>query len=304
MRLIRLASGTLCLVLAMPAQAHGLLQDFSGERLPLWLSALLTLAAWLAYLVGTWRVRPRPREQACFHLAMALLVFAVFGPLDDWAETRTSWHMTQHMLFMVVIAPLWVLARPLPQWRASLGSAAMPLWRGLLRATRHPTAMALLHGAVIWIWHTPALYLLALSDLGWHAVEHACFLLSAWLFWWSALRSNPRLRPQALMAILLTLMHTGLLGALLTFGTRSFYGPERDLADQQLAGLLMWVPGGLAYLAGGAWVGWRWLASRTRRHGLPSAPAGNQPSPRTAPPETTSPAQGPGSGSTAGRIRP
>lgn len=265
MRLSQAAlAGPLLAGLAPPAAAHGLLEELSTARLPLWLAAALSLAAWLAYLAGARRVRTGLREQACFHVAMALLAFAVFGPLDDWAERSASLHMTQHMLFMVVIAPLWVLARPLPQWRACLGNAPQPLWRALLRATRYPTATALLHGAVIWVWHTPRLYRLALENLWWHSVEHACFLLTAWLFWWSALRASPRRRPQALMAVLLTLMHTGLLGALLTFGNRPFYGPERALADQQLAGLIMWVPGGLAYLAGGAWVGWRWLASRGR----------------------------------------
>ena len=68
---------------------------------------------------------------------------------------------------------------------------------------------------MIWIWHTPKLYVLALDNLWWHAFEHACFLFTGWLFWWSALRANPKQVPQALMAVLLTLMHTGLLGALL-----------------------------------------------------------------------------------------
>ena len=98
-----------------------------------------------------------------------------------------------------------------------------------------------------------------------HAVEHACFLFTAWLFWWSVLRANPKQVPQALMAILLSLMHTGLLGALLTFGTQSFYGTERDIQDQQLAGLIMWVPGGLVYLIGAGWITWRWLKRMWRR---------------------------------------
>ena len=70
------------------------------------------------------------------------------------------------------------------------------------------------------------------------------------------------------MAVLLTLMHTGLLGALLAFGSVSFYGEGRSVEDQQLAGLIMWVPGGLIYLIGGGWIAWRWLtacgAGRTR----------------------------------------
>ncbi len=67
------------------------------------------------------------------------------------------------------------------------------------------------------------------------------------------------------MAVLLTLMHTGLLGALLTFGTVSFYGEGRSVDDQQLAGLIMWVLGGLIYLIGGGWIAWRWLTRMWRR---------------------------------------
>ena len=119
-----------------------------------------------------------------------------------------------------------------------------PVSNAILRSGRYPVALAMLHGAMIWVWHTPSLYMLALDNTWWHAIEHACFLFSAWLFWWSCLRANPRQVPHALMAILLTLMHTGLLGALLTFGNTTFYGESRDLADQQLAGLLMWVPFG------------------------------------------------------------
>ncbi len=190
---------------------------------------------------------------------MLLTVLSVFGPLDEWAETSTSWHMTQHMLFILVIAPLWALARPLPQWRGVTGWFGQRVWTLLLRAGRYPTALALLHGAIIWIWHTPRLYVLALDNLWVHAFEHACFLFTGWLFWWSVLRANRKQVPQALMAVLLTLMHTGLLGALLTFGSVSFYGAERDVADQQLAGLIMWVPGGFVYLAAGGWIAWRWL---------------------------------------------
>ncbi|MHA6493458.1 cytochrome c oxidase assembly protein [Pseudomonas borbori] len=260
---------TLALLSVAPAaSAHGLLGGHFEERVPLILSAILIAAAWLLYIAGARKVRPHGREALWLHTAMAIAVLAVFGPFDEWAETSTSWHMLQHMLFMVVIAPLWALARPLPQWRAACGPALQPLWRGILRSGRHPVPLALLHGALIWIWHTPSLYLLALENVWWHVVEHACFLLSAWLFWWACLRATPPQVPHALMAMLLTLMHTGLLGALLTFGNRSFYGASRELADQQLAGLLMWVPGGLVYLAGAGWITWRWLKRIWRRQGV------------------------------------
>ena len=245
--------------LPLPVAAHGLFDHGLVERLPLWLTGLLMLAAWALYLLGCRRVPPRRADAACFHLALLLAVVAIFGPLDDWAETSAAWHMTQHMLFILVIGPLAAAARPLPQWRSVLGRAGQSLWNPLLRSARHPGALALLHGAVIWVWHVPRLYQLALDNLWWHAIEHACFLLSAWLFWWAVLRAPPRQAPQALLAVLLTLMHTGLLGALLTFAPVSFYGDARSLADQQLAGLLMWVPGGVLYLLGAGWVAWRWL---------------------------------------------
>jgi cytochrome c oxidase assembly factor CtaG len=257
--------GLSLLLLASPASAHSLFAGQALERLPLALSALLLGAAWLLYGLGARRVRPHGLEALWLHLAMLIAVLTVFGLLDDWAETSTSWHMLQHMLFMLVIAPLWTLARPLPQWRAVCGPLLQPLWRGILRIGRYPVPLAMLHGALIWIWHSPSLYILALENLWWHMLEHASFLFSAWLFWWACLRAPPRQVPQALLAILLTLMHTGLLGALLTFGNSSFYGAERDLADQQLAGLLMWVPGGLVYLAAAGWITWRWLA-RSWRH--------------------------------------
>jgi cytochrome c oxidase assembly factor CtaG len=261
---VKLALACLAL-LPLPALAHSPFADELQTNAPLLLSAVLLAAAWLIYVAGARRVPTRRREALAFHAAMLLAVFAVYGPIDDWAEHSTAWHMTQHMLFIVVVAPLWALARPLPQWRGVTGRFAQPVWTALLRAGRYPTALALLHGAVIWIWHTPSLYVLALDNPWWHAVEHACFLLSGWLFWWSTLRANPKQVPQALMAMLLTLMHTGLLGALLTFGTVSFYGAGRDVADQQLAGLIMWVPGGLIYLIGAGWITWRWLTRIWRR---------------------------------------
>lgn len=257
----------LLLVLASPVRAHGLFDVHSFERLPLLLTALLLGSAWLLYGLGVRRVAPHRGEALCMHLAMLLAVLAIFGPLDEWAEISTSWHMTQHMLFIVVIAPLWALARPLPQWRALTGRLGQSLWTWILRAGRHPTALALVHGAVIWIWHTPRLYQLALDNLWWHAIEHGCFLFSGWLFWWSVLRIPPRKTPVALLAILLTLMHTGLLGALLTFASVPLYGDTRDLADQQLAGLLMWVPGGLVYLMGAGWIAWRWLGRARQSQG-------------------------------------
>lgn len=259
------------LAVAAPAAAHGPAGTLPG-RLPVILAALAMGAAWGLYEAGAGRLPARPGRVACFRAAMGVGALAVFGPFDAWAETGTAMHMVQHMLFMVVAAPLLALASPLPQWRAATGKWLGAAWRLLLAAGRHPLGLALVHGTVIWVWHAPRLYRLALDNPWWHAVEHASFLLSGWLFWWSALHAGRRQLAPALLAVLLTLMHTGLLGALLTFGRVSFYGAGRSLEDQQLAGLIMWVPGGLAYLAGAGWIAWRLLG---REPAPAAAPAGD-----------------------------
>jgi cytochrome c oxidase assembly factor CtaG len=188
---------------------------------------------------------------------MLLCWFAVLGPLDQWAQNSASAHMSQHMLFMVVIAPLWVLSGPLPQLAAATGRGGALVWGPLLRFTRHPMLAAWLHGLVIWFWHTPRFYLLALEHPWWHVLEHALFLATAGLFWWAVLRQGRGRTHWALFALLLTLMHTGFLGAVLTFARAPLYGSAGSLPDQQLAGLIMWVPGAIPYLLAAAWVGYR-----------------------------------------------
>jgi hypothetical protein len=68
------------------------------------------------------------------------------------------------------------------------GPPADALWRRLHRLSRHPLRCALLHAAAIWFWHAPAPYIAAVQTPGWHVLEHACFLFTGWLFWWSVLR--------------------------------------------------------------------------------------------------------------------
>lgn len=220
-------------------------------------AALLLALLWVGYLLGSRRVAPRRHHWWLFQIATGVSVFTLFGPLDHWAETNTAMHMVQHMLMMVVIAPLLVAARPLPQWHAWHARPVRWLSTPLLWGARFPLGAACAHGVIIWLWHTPRLYVLALEHPWWHFFEHLCFLVTAGVFWWAVLRSPQRTNPRALLALLITLMHTGFLGALLTFSPVSLYGEERLLAHQQLAGLLMWVLGGLPYFAAALWVGWR-----------------------------------------------
>ena len=261
----RVAAGVLAAAAAaMPpgAWAHAGLFSGDSSSAPVWLAQVLWALAWIGYGSGALRVRPLLSRCLAFHAAMLIGGLALFGPFDRWAESSIAWHMVQHMLLIVVVAPLVVMARPWPQWRARAGRALDPTWRALMHLSRHPMACALLHALAIWFWHAPGPYMVAVFDTTWHVVEHACFLFTAWLFWGAVLRAGRAATFQALLALLFTLMHTGLLGAVLTFAREPLYGRgSSGLWDQQMAGLVMWIPGGTAYLAAAAWVVWRGLGS-------------------------------------------
>lgn len=240
------------------AMAHSPIASDGQDQLAALLGALVLAVFWLIYLVGARRSRPAPGHWLSFQAATVLCIFAALGPLDQWAETSAAAHMTQHMLFMVVIAPLWVLARPLPQITAGGGALLSWLWRPMLRLAQYPMLAAWVHGTVIWFWHMPRFYILALENPWWHLVEHALFIVTALVFWWAVLKASGRNAPWALLALLFTLVHTGFLGAILTFASAPLYGDERVLASQQLAGLIMWVLGAIPYLLASAWLGARW----------------------------------------------
>lgn len=247
------------------AQAHSLFGSDDQELMATGLGAIVLLLLCVAYWLGVRRVWPGLPRFMLFNSAALLTAFSLFGPLDAWAETSAAMHMTQHMLMMVVIAPLWVLSQSLPQLLPSRAALAKQLLSPLLALVRYPMLTASLHAAVIWFWHAPRFYVLALENPWIHVLEHACFLLTAGLFWWSVLRSAHRVAPFALMALLFTLMHTGFLGALLTFAHEPLYGAERSLQSQQVAGLIMWVLGAFPYLGASVWVGLRWFQQMLRR---------------------------------------
>jgi putative membrane protein len=234
----------------------------------------------LLYARGMSRLRARTSrrggarrlEAAAFWAGWATLVFALVSPLHPLGEALLSAHMAQHELIMALAAPLLVLGRPLvvtlwglsPRARRMVGawvSALRPAWRVLSRME----VAWLLHALAIVGWHLPGLYQRTLhSDLI-HSLQHSSFLLTALLFWWSVL-PGAVLRGRhgaAVLSLFATMVYTGGLGALLTLGRGVWYPAYGEAAplwgltpleDQQLAGLIMWVPGGLSYLLATAWL--------------------------------------------------
>jgi putative membrane protein len=204
-----------------------------------------------------------------FALGWLTLALALLGPLDRRASDSFAAHMLQHELLMLVAAPLLVLGRPLAAWvwslppaaRQSVGAALRrPLWRRAWGGVSGPTGAGALHALALWGWHVPAWFLLAATHPGWHALQHFSFLATALLFWWAVFAGTHRAPGAALLLLFVTMLHSGALGALLTLAPVPWYGTE--LPDQQLGGLLMWVPAGAVYLAVAMGVGYRVLRAR------------------------------------------
>jgi putative membrane protein len=258
-------------VLAMPGVAHAHPAASSSGFGPAQWSALLPLlAASALYAVGFRRRSSRTGSQwrsaraVSFAAGVALLAAALVG-LDAWAERAFSAHMLQHMVLIALAPPLLLLGQPGAVWLGALPrswqiAATVPLrWRlvaGLRRAGTSLPATALLHGAVLWAWHIPAAFELALRVPAVHWLEHLTLLGAGLLFWHALLRARGVALGWGVMWMLVTVIHSGMLGALITLAPRPLYGiyvaqgdVSRALADQQLAGLIMWVPMGTVYLA-------------------------------------------------------
>jgi putative membrane protein len=211
----------------------------------------------------------------CFAGGQAALIVALVSPLDPLGGTLLSAHMAQHGLLAGVAPPLLVLGRPdaafawalSPFW--TTGTLA-PVWQSvsrLARALSTPMRATLLYGITMWLWHAPALFDAAVAYDGIHALQHLSFFIPALLFWRGLLHARSVGRAAgAAAAAFMTFMHTGLLGGLITMAPEPLYtayvGRTESwglsaLADQQLAGLLMWVPLGLPYVAAGLSLGAR-----------------------------------------------
>ncbi len=251
-----------------------------------WVVICLALSA-LLYGLGLMRLWPKSgagrgqlrRRAYSFYVGWLALAAVLVSPLDALGSLLFSAHMVQHEAMMIVAAPLLVLGRPFalwmwglpPRWRKPVGAAVQgralqTVWRLLT----WPVFAWLFHAAVLWLWHAPLFFEAALHSNAIHTLQHLSFFGSALLFWWAVL-GDGSFRPQrglSMLYIFTTMAHTGALGALLTWsgivwypsyvGAGEAFGMDA-LEDQQLGGLIMWVPGGLAYLIAGLALASQWL---------------------------------------------
>ncbi len=218
-------------------------------------------------------------QVAAFAGAVILLAAAVFSPLDAMSDALLSAHMTQHMLLIFAVAPLLVVSDlplalmwALPRRRAQTIARwweNQPRLRDALGWLDQVVVAWLLFAGLLWLWHLPAFYEAALHETWIHELEHALFLASAYGFWWVlARRLHRRMYLPVMVALFAALLQGVALSALLIFAGRPLYDAYASttgawglspLEDQQLAGVIMGLPGHVLLLAVLIAVAYRWI---------------------------------------------
>jgi putative membrane protein len=270
MRTVAVAPILLLLALVQ-AHAHGdTLHDRVEWTFDTWVLTPLLLSASL-YAAGVlvlwrrvgWGRGIQPWQVAAYVVGWLTLTAALVSPLHWLGEHLFTFHMIEHEIVMVLAAPLIAAARPLgallwglpKRLRVGLGrllrtQVLARLWRSLTR----PFNATVLHGVAIWIWHAPLFFDAAVTHVPMHRLQHLSFLLTALLFWWSLIRRADY--GVAVGHLFVTMLHTSVLGALMALAPRLLYQAQTadalhwgltPLEDQQLAGVVMWVPAGTVY---------------------------------------------------------
>ena len=227
------------------------------------------------------------RQVAAFAIGIAVVALALLSPLDAMADDLFAAHMTQHMLLAAVAPPFLVFGAPMTAFVWALPPvsrrrvidfvrdrrALCSLWM----AVTTPAIGCLLHLVSIWMWHAPALYERALRAEWMHALEHLSFVGTAMLVWWPIAYPRAARRTAyalGLASLFVTAMQTGVLGALITLSRHVWYPVQAaataawgltPMEDQTLAGLIMWVPGGLIYVAAMSVLFVKWLGGHSER---------------------------------------
>jgi putative membrane protein len=284
---------------------------------------LLVAVTFVLHVAGERRVaqmRRRPRDRqakqraACFYAGLLVIVIALKGPIDDYADQLFWVHMIQHVLLLTVAAPLIVMGapwmsvwRPLPLGfrRGAAGAVARAGWAAPLRALGRilgrPAGALVAFTADLVLWHIPVIYDLTLNHIAIHALEHTTFLLFGILLWAQVIESPPlraRLRlDQRVYYIVAASVPGWIIALVLTFAPTALYPGYADLVsrpggisaltDQQFAAGIMLVPGSLT-MSIFVFIGlYRWLGAEEDRAAPPPAkatPVAASPPPGDGPP--------------------
>jgi putative membrane protein len=246
--------------------------------------------ALIVYAVG-WarlsaRASARPSGAALFLSGWTVLTLALVSPLHEAGERSFTLHMIEHELIMLVATLLlamsgsggimaWGLPRPL---RQSLGGSWKSPLQTLWKRLTEPVTATAVQAVVMWAWHAPILFDRALESFGWHIAQHASFFASSLLFWWAMLHPRGGQSGYGVSAACLfaTSLVGGALGALMSLSASPWYADYAAMGmsgigldpvdDQRLAGLIMWIPGGLVHGLAALVLFYRWLKSAEESH--------------------------------------
>lgn len=208
-----------------------------------------------------WRAR-------AFVAGIAIIAIALMSPLEAVSGALASAHMVQHVLLMLLAAPLLAFSAPGSTLlrgaplavRRAPGGIRRRLGLRRVHSPAHPVAVLLLYIVTLWAWHSAVAYDAALASEPVHILEHVSFLGAALLFWRVIVGARRGRRVPGGLGFLLVFgaaMASVLLSVLMTFATEHWYAGYatttsawglEPLADQQLAGVLMWIPAGLVYV--------------------------------------------------------
>lgn len=229
---------------------------------------LLFLAGLYVWLGGL--TAPR-RRVAAYGTSLLVLLVTLNGPLHELSdEYLFSAHMVQHLVLTLVFPPLFLYGLPATVVRRVI----RPPW--LLRVGRRlvqPLLAATIFSIVMVLWHLPLLYEAAMRHHALHILQHLLFLTTAVIMWWPVLSPAPELPRASYPAQMLYLFLLGIpmsiVGAFITLADAPLYpfyvaAPRvwglSPMVDQQIGGLIMWVPGGLIFWVAMTVVWFRWSA--------------------------------------------
>jgi putative membrane protein len=272
------------------------------------LEVIIVLAlAGVLYSLGWWRLRKRSRayqnrnrwrasapwRPALYLGALLLMAIALLSPIDVLGGQLLTMHMIQHLFLVMIVPPLLLLANPLPfllwgsprQVRIGVSRLLSPKakFRYYLRLATGPGLVWLMFVIVYWGWHDPNAYNLALQSAFVHDLEHLTFFLVSMLFWWHVIGAGPRihrpLSPAGRFVYVLTAIPPNMLAGLaIVFATGPIYSYYEAMPriwglsvmeDQQIGGVIMWVPGSMMYIIAALILASRWLQEEERKPALP-----------------------------------
>lgn len=255
------------------------------------------------YRRAPWRLTAAWRPVA-YSSGLLIIALALLSPIDALGQQLFFMHMVQHLLLIMIAPPLLLVANPMPfllwglpgRWRLRVGSV---LGRGLhrdasvrraLRTATNPGVVWLIWVIVLIGWHDPNMYNAALENEWIHDLEHITFFLASMLFWWHVTGAGPRIHKQfgligrtaLVVSAIPPNMLTGLVLALATTVIYSYYTAVprlwgmSALADQQIGGFIMWVPGSMMYIVAALVLIYRILDREDRKPIMPEAKWGSK----------------------------